>query len=89
MQPWGLDSADLSFHSRVNNLDTGFHLINMKILSLLLNDISAWKMSKYGVFPGHSSPVLGQSKGIYSVYLRNQSKPGKIRTTKNSLSVHF
>ena len=50
---------------------------------------TAWKVSKYGVFPGPYFPVFGQNTKIYIVNLRIQSEYGEIRTRKNSAFGHF
>ena len=51
--------------------------------------ITAWKVFKYGVFPGPYFPVLGLNTEIYSVNLGIQSEYRKIGTRKNSVFGHF
>ena len=51
--------------------------------------ITAWKVSKYGVFSGPYFPAFGLNTERYSISLRIQSKCGKIRTRKNSVFGHF
>ena len=51
--------------------------------------ITAWKVSKYGVFSGPYFPGFGLNTEIYSVSLRNQSEYWKIRTRKNFVFGHF
>ena len=48
-----------------------------------------WKVSKYGVFSGPYFPAFGLNTERYEVFLRIQSKCGKIRTRKNSVFGHF
>ena len=50
--------------------------------------LTAWKVSKFGVFSGPYFPVFGLNAEIYFVNLRIQSKYGKIRTRKNSVFEH-
>ena len=52
---------------------------------IFFKKITAWKLSKYGVFSGLYFSVFRLNSGIYSVNLPIQSKPRKIRTRKNSL----
>ena len=51
--------------------------------------ITAWKVSKYGVFSGPYFPVLGLNTQIYKVNLRIESECRKILTRKNSILEHF
>ena len=51
--------------------------------------LTAWKLSKYGVFSGPYFPVFGLITKIYSVNLCIQSKYKKIRTRKNYVFGHF
>ena len=62
--------------------------INLKFKREFVSCI-AWKVSKYGVFPGLYFPVFGLNLEIYSVNLRIQSKCMKILTSKNSVFEHF
>ena len=50
---------------------------------------TAWKVSKYGVFPGPYFPLFGLNMDLYSVNLRIQSEYRKMRTRKNSELGHF
>ena len=45
-------------------------------------NITAWKVSKYGVFSGPYLPVSGLNTEIYGVDLRIQSETGKYRPEK-------
>ena len=45
--------------------------------------VTAWKVSKYGVFSGPYFPVFGLNTEIYSINLRIQPKYGEIRTRKS------
>ena len=56
---------------------------------LLCKGLTAWKVSKYGVFSGLYFPVFGLNTEIYSVNLRIQSEYRKIRTRNNSVFGHF
>ena len=56
---------------------------------ILLKPITAWEVSKYGVFSGLYFPTFGLNTERYSVSLRIQSECRKIRTRKNSVSGHF
>ena len=49
---------------------------------------TAWKVSKYGVFPLSHFPVFGLNTKIYFVNLSIQSKCRKIRTRKKSAFRH-
>ena len=51
--------------------------------------ITAWKLSKYGVFSGPYFLLFGLNTEIYFVYLFIQSKCGKTRTRKKSVFDHF
>ena len=51
--------------------------------------LTAWKVSKYGVFSGPYFSVFGQNTEIYGVNLPIQSEYRKIRTRKNSVFRHF
>ena len=51
--------------------------------------ITAWKVSKYGVFSGPYLPVFALNTEIYRVNLRIQSEYKKIRTRNNSVFGHF
>ena len=51
--------------------------------------ITAWKVSRYGVFSGPRFPTSGMNTNRYFVSLRIQSKCGKIRTGKNSAFGYF
>ena len=50
---------------------------------------TAWKVSKYGVFPSLYFSAFGLNTERYSVSLRIQSERGKIRTRINSKFGHF
>ena len=50
---------------------------------------TAWKVSKYGVFPGPYVHVFGLNTEIYEVNVRIHSEYRKIRTRKNSVFGHF
>ena len=54
-----------------------------------LHEITAWKMSKYGVFSGPYFLAFGLNTERYSVSLRIQSEWRKIRARKNSVCGHF
>ena len=54
-----------------------------------VEDSTAWKVSKYGVFMVRIFPAFGPNTEIYSVNLRIQSKCGKIWTGKNCVFEHF
>ena len=62
----------------------GYIYICMYIYQSNIN--TAWKESKYRVFPGPYFRAFGLNTEIYSV---NQSECGKICTTKNSIFGHF
>ena len=51
--------------------------------------VTAWKVSKKGVFSGPYFPVFVLNMEIYGVNLRIQSEYRKIRTRKNSVFGHF
>ena len=51
--------------------------------------ITAWKVSKDGVFSDPYFPTFGLNTERYSVTLRIQSECGKTRTRKNSVFAHF
>ena len=51
--------------------------------------LTAWKVSKYGVFPGPYFPAFELNTERYFVFHRIQSEYGKIRTRKNSVFGHF
>ena len=51
--------------------------------------ITAWKVSKDGVFSGSYFPTFELNTERYSVTLRIQSECGKTRTRKNSVFAHF
>ena len=51
--------------------------------------VTAWKVSKYGVFSGPYFPVFSLNKEIYSVNLRIQSEYRKYGPEKNSVFVQF
>ena len=51
--------------------------------------ITAWKVSKYGVFSGLHFPAFRLNTQRYGVSLHIQSKWGKIRTRKNFLFTTF
>ena len=57
--------------------------------NVLFWGVTAWKMSKYGVFSGPYFSTFGQNIERYEVSLRIQSEYGKIRTRKNSVFGHF
>ena len=46
---------------------------------------TAWKVAKYGVYPGPYFPAFGLNTEKYFVSFRIQSECGKIRTRKNSV----
>ena len=56
---------------------------------VMIQNCTAWKVSKYGFFSGPYFPVPGLNTEIYFVNLRIQSEYGKIRTKKNSAFGHF
>ena len=51
--------------------------------------LTAWKVSKRGVFSGPYFPAFGPNTEGYGVSLCIQSECGKIRTGKNSVFGHF
>ena len=51
--------------------------------------ITAWEVSKYGVFSGRHFPVFGLNTEIYTVNLRIQSEYRKRQTRKNSVFALF
>ena len=51
--------------------------------------VTAWKVSKHGVFAGPYSPAFGLNTERHFISLSIQSECGKIRTRKNSLSGHI
>ena len=55
----------------------------------IFRTLSAWKMSKYGVFSASYFPAFGLDTEIYGVNLHIKSKYSKIRTRKNSVFDHF
>ena len=58
-------------------------------LAMLSITLTAWKLSKYGVFSGPYFPAFGLNTERYSISLCIQSKCGKIRTSKNPVFGHF
>ena len=58
-------------------------------LSLIRNNVTAWKVSKYGVISGLCFPIFGLTTEIFGVNLRIQSEYKKIRTRNNSVFGHF
>ena len=54
-----------------------------------VENITVWKVSRYGVISGPYFPVFGLNIEIYSVILRIQSEYRKIRTRINSVFGHF
>ena len=57
-------------------------------LILSHSGVTAWRVSKYGVFSGPYFPVFGLNTEIYRVNLRIQSKYRKIWSKKNSALGH-
>ena len=49
------------------------------ILKVIVESLTAWKVSKYGVFSGPYFPMFGLNRERYSISLRIQSKCWKIR----------
>ena len=66
-----------------------FHGKNLLLLKLISRYVTAWKVTKYGVFSGPYFLVFGLNTEIYGVNLRIQSEYRKIRTRKNSVFGHF
>ena len=60
----------------------------MSSVNNVKND-TAWKVSKYRVFPGLYFPAFRLNTEIYEINLRIQSEYRKIRTRKNSVFGHF
>ena len=58
-------------------------------LSKISCSITAWKVSKYGAFPGPYFPAFALNTERYSVSLCIQSECRKIRARKNSVFGHF
>ena len=58
-------------------------------LSKISCSITAWKVSKYGAFPGPHFPAFALNSERYSVSLCIQSECRKIRARKNSVFGHF
>ena len=54
-----------------------------------LKTITAWKVSKYGVFFGPYFPAFGLNTERYGVSVPIQSECGKIPTRENSVFGHF
>ena len=54
-----------------------------------MRTVTAWKVSKYGVFSGPYFPALGLNTESYGVPLRIQSESAEMRTKKNSVFRHF
>ena len=55
----------------------------------ILKVFTAWKVSKYGGFPGPYFPVFELNTEIYSVNLRIQPEYRKIQGRKSSVFGHF
>ena len=55
----------------------------------LYDEVTAWKVSKCGVFCGSYFPMFGLYMEIYSINLRIQSEYRKIWTRKNPVFGHF
>ena len=60
-------------------------MLHVSILGFI---VTAWKVSKYGVFSGPYFPVFGLNTVIYGLNLRIQSEYWKIRTRKNFVFGH-
>ena len=60
----------------------GFYLKKIVLILTISFSLTAWKVSKYGVFSGPYFPVFGLNTGIYAVNLRIQSEYRKMRTRK-------
>ena len=73
-------------------LNTPLRLINYSLSKSTEYIIfsTAWKVSKYGVFPGLYFPAFGLNMERYRVSLRIQSECGKtgIRITPNMKTFH-
>ena len=65
--------------------NSGKHLI----LELFAKTVTAWKVSKHGVFSGLYFPSFALNMKIYGVNLRIRSECGKMRSRKISASVRF
>ena len=63
-------------------------IFNDGSIIMILKTLTAWKVSKYGVFSGPYFPEFGLSTERHGVYLRIQSECGKIRTRKTSKFGH-
>ena len=57
-------------------------------MKLLEND-TAWKVSRYGIFYGPYFPTFGPNTERYFVFLHITYECGKIRTRKNSEFGHI
>ena len=71
---------------------SGFAILMLSLvlkIFLLWKDIHCVKVSKYGVFSGPYFSVFRLNTGRYGVYLRIQSKCGKIWTRKSSVFGHL
>ena len=55
----------------------------------IIEQYTAWKVSKYEVFSGPYFPAFELNMERYEISLRIQSECGKIRTRKNSVFGHF
>ena len=58
-------------------------IFNIPTIIYCSNTVTAWKVSKYGVFSGSYFPAFWLNTARYSVSLRIQSEGGKKRTRKN------
>ena len=63
--------------------------VTLKSSMVVSDQITALKVSKYGVFSGPYFPAFGLNTERYSVSLRIQSEYGKMRTRKSSVFEHF
>ena len=64
-------------------------IFNDGSIIMILKTLTAWKVSKYGVFSSPYFPEFGLNTERHGVSLRIQSECGKIRTRKNSVFEQF
>ena len=74
------------FHVPCFNVGSEGNIRKKWVKSIIL---TAWKVSKYGVFSGRYFPAFGLNTERYSVSVRIQPECGKIQTRKNSVFEHF
>ena len=84
-----LDFLRLLYHVHISWRCNAYIQMQSNINAFFANAITAWKVSKCGVFSGLYFSEFWLNTEIYGVNLRIKSEYRKIRTRKNSVFGHF